>query len=1100
MFATLSRAGLFTIFARGPLAAALCAILPLAAGSASTLEEAWQSPPHEARLGAYWWWLNGNVTKEAITGDLEAMQKMGFGHAVIFDANGASQNGNDPVPAGPTFGSPPWRELYKHALREAKRCGLTLSLNIQSGWNLGGPTVTADDAGKIAVWSQTSVQGPRKFNAKLPLPATKTGYFRDSRVVAWRRMPTASHVISASSSQRGSDADAAGDGADDTFWVSKGSKEGDGPSPANSQWIQYEFAKPIMVNAVKLTPRPRFGPSAGQVQISKDGKKFFKAADFTNRVDGETTIPFSATTAKVVRLLIEGAHDPGSGGGKSRNVQIAGFSVWNDGKPLTTGLAPIGRLSHKILQAKIRGSAPDLSYLLTEEESGADAGSVNDGEVIDLTSDLSADGLLRWDVPEGEWQILRFGCTIGPRSKVSTSSADWKGHALDVLDEGAFTRYWDAVVTPLLDDAEPFAGSTLKYLHTDSWEVEPINWTPTFPEEFKKRRGYGIEGWLPVFAGQIVGSREASNRFLSDFRRTLGDLAVDNHYKPFLEKAHARGFQIHPESGGPHVVPIDAQQCLGLSDVPMSEFWAASWRHRVTDAERFFVKQPASAAHTNGRRLVMAEGFTTIGPHWQERIWNNLKPSFDKACTEGLNALVWHAWVCSPDSTGIPGQQYFAGTHLNPKVTWWSRGKPFFDYINRSQAMLQRGIPVADVLYYYGNQVPNYTQRRDHDPAGVGKGYDYDVISEDVLLSRVSVKDGRLVLPEGTSYALLMLPDLDAISLPVLRKVRESVTEGALVAGPQPRIASESGNAVTHDAEVERLGGELWSATATNRVANLVTARAALEAMGLTEDFSFTGGDDMTDISYIHRRDGDDEIYFIASRGERPETIRARFRVTGKIPELWNPVSGKRSAATGFEEKTGGIEMPLAFDPCGSVFVVFRDQATALAGGSPEEEPRTAIELDGPWEVQFDPRWGGPRAATFAKLVSWTERPEPGIKYFSGTATYRKRFDLPAAISISDASFLLDLGDLAELAEVRLNGQALGITWTPPFRVDVTGALKPGGNHLEIDIVNFWPNRIIGDASLPDRERLTKTNIRQFTAKTSLMKSGLFGPVRLLAK
>ena len=234
-----------------------------------------------------------------------------------------------------------------------------------------------------------------------------------------------------------------------------------------------------------------------------------------------------------------------------------------------------------------------------------------------------------------------------------------------------------------------------------------------------------------------------SNRFLNDFRRTMGDLAIDNHYRLFRDGAHRHGLLIHPESGGPHAVPIDAQQCLGFNDAPMSEFWAWSWRHRVGDANRFFVKQPASAAHTYGRKLVLAEGFTTIGPHWQETLWDNLKPSFDQALCEGLNLLVWHAFVCSPQEAGMPGIQYFAGTHLNPNSTWWSRSGPFFDYINRCQWMLQQGLFVADVAYYYGDHVPNFTQLKRTDPAKVLPGYDYDVVTEEVVLTRMTVQDGR---------------------------------------------------------------------------------------------------------------------------------------------------------------------------------------------------------------------------------------------------------------------------------------------------------------------------------------------------------------------
>ena len=522
------------------------------------------------------------------------MKVKGFGGALICDAGGASQDGNGEVPHGPTFFSPAWRELYKHTLREADRLGLDMSLNIQSGWNLGGPMVTAEDAPKKLTWSELRVTGATNFSGKLPLPSARENFYRDLFVIAYR-VPT------------------------------------------------------------------NLPPGRKPLQNQRE-------------------------------------------------------------KALLTGLKPF--------------STPSSAPLFQEFPATPGEEDARTTNVIDLTKNLSTDGTLNWNVPAGDWQVLRFGCTLNDACQVSTCSEGWDGYAIDPFDAGAFTRYWNAVVEPLITDAGPLAGNTFKYLHTDSWEVEVANWTPTLREEFQKRRGYDLLPWLPVIAGKIVNSRDESDRFLADFRRTLGDLAIDNHYKLFKEGAHKHGLLIHPESGGPHAVPIDAQQCLGFDDAPMSEFWAWSWTHRIGDENRFFVKQPASAAHAYGHKLVLAEGFTTIGPHWQEKLWDNLKPAFDHACTEGLNLLVWHAFVCSPASEGIPGQQYFAGTHLNPNVTWWEKSAPFFAYINRCQSLLQQGLPVADVAYYYGDHVPNFTQLRRSDPAKLGPGYDYDVITAEALLTR----------------------------------------------------------------------------------------------------------------------------------------------------------------------------------------------------------------------------------------------------------------------------------------------------------------------------------------------------------------------------
>lgn len=934
---------------------------------ASSLESGWENPPRDARLRAYWWWLNGNVTKQSITRDLEEMKAKGFGGALICDADGSSQDGNDRAPHGPTFFSAEWRELYKHTLREAARLGLEMSLNIQSGWNMGGPMAPPEDAPKKLVWTETAVEGGSAFNGTLERPKGRDNFYRDLFVLAYPLKPSVP-----------------------------------GRKPLQNQQ-QKALLEPLR--------------------------------------------PFSAPVSTPLFQEIEGT--------------------------------------------------------LGEEDT-------RDAEVVDLTQKLRPDGTLSWDFPAGRWQVLRIGFTLNDHCRVSTCSEGWDGYAVDPFDAGAFKRYWSAVVEPLIKDAGPFAGKTLKYLHTDSWEVEVANWTPSLRQEFKRRRGYDPLPWLPAIAGKIVNSRRESNLFLNDFRRTMGDLAIDNHYRLFKDGAHRHGLLIHPESGGPHAVPIDAQQCLGFNDAPMSEFWAWSWRHRVGDENRFFVKQPASAAHTYGHKLVLAEGFTTIGPHWQETLWDNLKPAFDHACTEGLNLLVWHAFVCSPESEGIPGQQYFAGTHLNPNVTWWEKSKPFFDYINRCQFMLQRGLPFADVAFYYGDHVPNFAQLRRSDPARVGPGYDYDVLTAEALLNRLTVQKGQLVLPDGVTYRILVLPDRDMVSLPVLRKVQKLVRAGATVLAPALTKSSSLKDFRRNDAEVIRISQQLVALkNGQGRFLTGKNAREILLSDGIKPDFE---SDAVSTLDYIHRKDGDTEIYFVANRTNFAQNAECTFRVRGKTPELWDPVTGTRRLLRDYRVEGNRTVVPLRFEPCGAWFVVFREPAGVAsvgpAGSGTKSSPRvghggeknfpsfsTTMELNGPWNVYFDPKWGGPGTTRFAELTSWSKREEPGVRFYSGTATYSTPFKV--AEMPTGRRFWLELGNVRELAEVRLNGKSCGITWTPPFRVDVTEALKPGENRLEVEVVNFWPNRIIGDASLPTSERLTKTNIKKLTRETPLVESGLLGPVRL---
>jgi hypothetical protein len=977
------------LFRKRHFAIALTLLLQAVVASADTgvapgLESGWTNPPVSARLRAYWWWLNGNVTREAITRDLEEMKAKGFGGAVIVDAGGAEQFGNGRVPHGPTFFSPEWRALYKHALHEADRLGLEMSLNVLSGWNLGGPMVTPDDTIKKVTWSEIAVDSTNRLEVELPLPNANDHFYRDVCVLALPIVDT-----------------------------------------------NLESASLENFEVKALLTRPSFQGTAGW---------------------------FLANSApETARFLLE------------------------------------DKLS------QLPSQAPKLS------------------QVLDITSHFSPKGILSWSSPPGRWRILRFGYTLGDVRRVSTCSDGWDGYALDVLDEGALRRYWDAVIDPLIADAGPLAGKTLKYLHTDSWEVESFNWTPSVLREFQRRRGYDAKRWLPVLAGYIISSRQESRRFLDDFRRTLGDLAADNHYRPFSRLAAQHGIGLHCESGGPHFTPIDAQQCLGIDDMPMSEFWARSATHRTMDETRFFVKQPASAAHTMGHRYVAGEGFTSVGPHWQETLWDNLKPSFDQALCEGLNVLVWHAFVCSPAEMGMPGQQYFAGTHFNPKTTWWSKSAPFLSYIDRSQFLLQQGLFVADVCYYYGDHVPNYTQLKHSDPAHVQPGFDYDVISQEGLLTRLSVRNGRLVLPDGMSYRALVLPNRNIISLPVLRKVRELVSAGATVIGQKPTEASGLTDYPRCDVEVKALADELWAQEPErSRIVSDRPVREVLLAQGVRPDFEAAAiapspqavedpkpmrlGPRPSGLDYVHRATETADIYFVSSRSGHSEDFSCTFRVAGHAPEIWNPVSGTHAFAVAYEEKDGRTTLPLHFNPCGSYFVVFREPAGAHPAVSQRNTPefQPLQEINGSWTVHFDPVWGGPDSVQFDSLGSWTTRPECGVKYYSGTATYKKMFDLPRVAEKAGNHLWLDLGNVHELAEVRLNGKSLGIVWAPPFRVEITSAAKPASNLLEVEVVNFWPNRIIGDQSLPKEQRFTHTNVRKLTKATPLMESGLLGPVRLL--
>jgi hypothetical protein len=1078
------------------------------------LDAGFADPPQGARVRAFWWWLNGNVTKEAITRDLEWMKRIGMGGALIFDAGNEGHWGHAPVPSGPLFGSPEWRELLKHALREADRLGLEMSLSPQSGWNLGGPGVRPEGASKRVVWAGARAVGPSKLDRLLPVPAHRLGYYRDIAVLAYRVEGAGAGgqddapEVTASSSDPDFPPVFAADADRGTYWASGGTRPGEGPGDRPT-WLQFEFARPVDVAGFVVLGRPGYGPRECELQASDDGD-LFRAVSGSAVEDGRVAERrFDAIRARHFRLVVRSGYDP-QFPANPRSLQIAQVVLRApDGRDLlaTPRGESIRRLDLKAGTREMGGSAPDGATLLVDEPAASGGPVVRSTEVRDLTAHLDGAGRLLWDVPEGVWRILRFGYTNNG-ARVSTSSGAWQGLVVDYLDPDALRSYWRGVFEPILADLDGPARRALKFIQTDSWELGGVNWTANFAEEFRKRRGYDPGPLLPILAGVVVDGREVSHRFLNDLRKTIGDCVADNHYRVLAGLAHEHGLGIHPESGGPHGGPFEALKCLGRSDIPMSEFWAPS-PHRPAPENRFFVKQAACAAHTYGKRLVAAEGFTSIGPQWSERPWRDLKPSFDHEACAGLNLVFWHTFTCSPPEMGLPGQEYFAGTHFNPNITWARQAPAFVGYLNRCQFLLQQGQFVADALFYYGDHVPNFVRLKEDDPARVLPGYDYDVCNEEVLLTRLKVRDGRLELPEGPSYRVLVLPNLSVMSLEALRAIHRLVRDGATVIGPRPRRTAGLRGYPGCDAELGALAEDLWGdSDGTTRTEHRFgrgrvfwgkAAREVLAADGVAPDFEFTGTKPGAAVDYIHRTDPRAEIFFLRNRNDRPEEVRATFRVGGRQPELWDPVSGEARAAVAFRQDGGRTILPLEFAPFGSLFVLFRRPIAADASGDAARNfpSYTRVhELDGPWAVTFDPKWGGPGAVELAKLVSWTARPEDGIRYYSGTASYRKVFDLPTPLRSPGRRLALDLGEVGGIAEVRLNGKPLGVLWSPPFRAEITDAARPADNVLEVDVINGWFNRLIGDAKLPPEGRFLRTNIR-LNPLPEPQDSGLLGPVTI---
>lgn len=938
------------------------------------LSDNFKTPDQSSGVNCWWWWLNGNVTKEAITKDLEAMKSKNFQGAMIFDAGGHNQRGNKDIPAGPVYGSDEWIELFTFALDEAERLGLELGFNIQSGWNLGGPNVTPEYAAKQLTYSETKLKGGEHIVQQLSLPPN------------------------------------------------------------------YELYKDITVLAFPVSENA----------MAKE---------------------------------------------------------------------KINNLDYKLGFHELGGSAPDTRFLLDNETEPQNSRAentdpvyiVNKEDIIDITAFMDENGVLEWDAPEGEWNIMRFGYTC-TKSDVSTSSEGWQGRVLDYLSKDAFSFYWNDVVEPILVASGDHVGNTLKFMETDSWECGGMNWTDNFASEFKYYRNYDIKEYLPVIAGHVVENIDVTHAFLADFRKTLADMVANNHYAVFAQYAHEKGMGIQPESAGPHAGPLDGIKNYGFSDIVMSEFWSPS-PHRPTPQHRFFVKQAASAAHIYGKKIVGAESFTTIGPHWNDELWRDQKSSFDHEICSGLNRLYFHTFTCSPKEMGMPGQEYFAGTHVNPQVTWWNESGAFIDYMHRTQFVIQNGKFVADVLYYYGDHVPNVFSNKQTDPSGALPGFDYDVTDE-TILNQLKVKDGKIVVPGGIEYRVLVLPNHKVLSLDVLKKVESLLSQGAEVIGYKPErlvslVGDEKAQHEFHEL-VDKIWGEVKQEQGSRKykkgtISWGVGSRDYLMAKGISPDFQSLNGN-ASDYDYIHYTIGDTEVYFVSNQTEETKSFESTFRVQGCQPELWDALTGEIRDATTFTQQNGRTIVPLTLDPYGSVMVVFNkpiDNTLQGEGKTNYPEYTTVKELDGSWEVYFAPELSGPGKVNFNELIDWTTSKDERIKFYSGSAIYNKIFQITLEKNYSyfiQLENVLDVG----IAKIKINGIDKGVVWTKPFRVDVTNELVEGENKLEVEVINSWYNRVAGDEMNPSPDQITKTNIvliNDFrgkpTERISLEPSGLLGPVTI---
>lgn len=495
----------------------------------------------------------------------------------------------------------------------------------------------------------------------------------------------------------------------------------------------------------------------------------------------------------------------------------------------------------------------------------------------------------------------------------------------------------------------------------------------------------------------------------------------------------------------------------------------------------------------------MLAGVDTGGKAFQ-RYPYLMKQRVDRFFTEGINATLLHLYIQQPEETKLPGINAPFGNEFNRKNTWFSHMDVFGAYLKRCNFMLQQGLYVADVAYFIGEDAPKMTGETN--PA-LPKGYSFDYINAEVLLNRASIKDGKLMLPDGMNYKLLVLPPLETMRPQLLRKIKEMVTNGLVVLGPAPQRSPSMSDYPKADQEVKELAASLWGngTQAYNQVgkgkvyASGQDIQKILDELGVAPDLS-TVDDPNTNVLFIHRTLPEGEVYFISNQSEEVLKFNPSFRVSGLIPEYWSPVTGEARILTEFSSANSATTVPLTMQPLESAFIVFRSNGKPKMNSAINFPDKTILlELNGPWELAFN-GLNAPQPLQMNSLQDWTISADNTLRYFSGTAHYKTTFTMAQK---PEQALTIDLGKVMVMAKVKINGQYIGGVWTPPYRLDITSAVKEGTNTLEVEVANNWMNRLIGDLNLPENERTTWTIVNPWKKDTPLQSSGLIGPVQVLS-
>jgi hypothetical protein len=1083
-------------------------------------------PPNGARPRVWWHWMNGNISEEGIKLDLDWMHRVGVGGVTIFEG---AINTPQVVPQRLIYMTPEWKHAFNYAVTTARSHGMEVAIASSPGWSeTGGPWVPAAQGMKKMVWSATRVEGGRPFSGSLSHPPQVDGTFQnlsvpgrrspdgkitvppefyaDAAVIAYKipdgdksQAELDPHVTSSSEAVNVA---ALSDGDVSTVAV-----ELPAEAKGNEPWVQFDYGHPQTIQAVTLASlddtisvfEHANGGTPPFLEMSDDGEHFRKVADIPLSSVVESTASFDAVTARYFRVVY-----PSQPSYIHPHVHRITELV----------LASGARVNEFEKRA---GYANSRNFYAIGDPEAAPAFMVPEKDVIDLSGKMQPDGALDWTPPAGNWMVLRIGYSLtghenGPAPFEAT------GLEVDKLNRDYVKNYVDGYLKMYADTvgADRMGKTGISFMLTDSIEVGPQNWTDNMLGEFERLRGYDPRPWLPAMTGVIIKSTADTDRFLWDFRRTIGQLLAENHYGEISDDLHQHGMSYYGEALEFHRPSLgDDMEMRSKTDVPMGAMWTYAGSPGPDVDYVADLRGAASVAHIYGQNIVGAESMTSRGPAWSFSP-NSLKKVADLEFALGVNRFEIHESAHQPVADMAPGLTLGPyGLWFNRNQTWAEEAGPWIDYLARCSYLLQQGNFYADVAYFYGEEGPLTAVFGWDAMQDAPDGYGFDFVNSDVVLHHMSFKDGRLVTPGGTSYKILYLGGRSQrMTLPVLRQLRGFVAQGAVIVGNKP---IDSPSLSDDEEQFHKISDQLWGNKPApghsmhnfgkGRVYSGMSANEVLAALDDAPDFEYTKPEADAALMFVHRRLADGDVYFVDNRGDRAESVDATFRVEGKAPELWDAATGVAQPAS-YRTANGRTTIPLHLDPFGTVFVVFRKPAAApsleLAEPAETPVPNVADELNRNWSVAFQTGKGAPEtianypaAIQFDRLTSWSDNSNAGVKYYSGTATYTKSIEIPADAIGPDARLWLDLGDVKDVASVTVNGRDLGVLWKAPYKVDVTGVLTAGENQLTIKVTNLWVNRMIGDQQPWALKKYTFADFTPYKAESPLLPSGLLGPVQL---